>query len=147
MSLLANSLRLSTQEGVFCGVTLEPYLLVKREHLQVALEDVPTVPEDADGVEGSSDAGARWCLRSRWYRSTIPRGGVVCSVHPDREATLQCTVCLRLKGAPHLSYHCTVECLKSHWHLHKAYHQQFQANANGRSGIWAIAAAWTFVQH
>ena len=49
------------------------------------------------------------------------RGGV-CSVHPDREATLQCTVCLRLRVAQHLSYHCSVECLKSHWHLHKEYH-------------------------
>lgn len=57
-------------------------------------------------------------------RSTYPRGGAVCSVHPEREASLQCMVCLRCKVPTHLSYHCSVECLKSHWNLHKDYHKQ-----------------------
>lgn len=114
-----NSLRLSTSDGVFCGVTLEPYVIVKRDNTPIALEDVPE--------EGSPDGVFQ--LRPRWYRCTLPRPGSVCSVHPDREAGLQCTVCLRQKVAQHLSYHCSVECLKSHWHLHKEYHQ-FQSNGD-----------------
>lgn len=123
------SLRLSTSEGVFCGVTLEPYLVVKRDNAQLALEDVP----DEGSPEGI------YQLRSRWYRSTLPRGGAVCSVHPDREASLQCTVCLRLKVGAHLSYHCSVDCLKSHWHLHKEYHAQFQSNGETHcaAALWA----------
>lgn len=56
----------------------------------------------------------------------------MCSVHPEREAGLQCMVCLRCKVPTHLSYHCSVDCLKSHWNLHKEYHkQQPPPNANG----------------
>lgn len=117
--LAPHCLKLSTYEGVFCGVTLEPYIVVKRDNnAVVAVEDIPD--------EGSAEGVYQ--LRSRWYRSTIPRGGAVCSVHPDREATLQCTVCLRLKVGQHLSYHCSVDCLKSHWHLHKEYHSIALAN-------------------
>lgn len=120
LSLQPGSLRLPTADAVFCGVTLEPYVVVKRDGtIQVSLEEVPD-----EGAEGPGN----YQLRSRWYRSTIPRGGVVCSVHPEREASLQCTVCLRLKVAQHLSYHCCVECFKSHWNLHKEYHKQFQSN-------------------
>jgi hypothetical protein len=57
-------------------------------------------------------------------------------VHPEREATLQCLVCLRCKVPTHLSYHCGVPCLKRHWNLHKDYHKhhtalQQQAKPNG----------------
>lgn len=116
-----NSLRLWTSDGVFVGVTLEPYVLVKRENLPVPLEDVPE--------EGSGSDGA-WQLRSRWYRSTIPRAGVVCSVHPEREAGAQCIICLRLRVAQHLSYHCSPDCLRSHWNLHKEYHTEKQNGAS-----------------
>lgn len=119
--LQPGSLRLTTSEGVFCGVTLEPYAVIKRDNGQIGLEDV----SEETLLDSPSPA---YQLRSRWCRSTIPRGGAVCSVHPDREASLQCTVCLRLKVGQHLSYHCSVECLKSHWHLHKEYHKQFQAD-------------------
>eukprot|EP00195_Chlamydomonas_chlamydogama_P016392 CAMPEP_0202900342 /NCGR_PEP_ID=MMETSP1392-20130828/11166_1 /ASSEMBLY_ACC=CAM_ASM_000868 /TAXON_ID=225041 /ORGANISM="Chlamydomonas chlamydogama, Strain SAG 11-48b" /LENGTH=568 /DNA_ID=CAMNT_0049586715 /DNA_START=168 /DNA_END=1874 /DNA_ORIENTATION=- len=122
--LVPNSLRLSTSDGVFCGVTLEPYVLVKRDNAPVAADDVPE--------EGAPEG--YWQLRSRWYRSTIPRGGAVCSVHPEREAALQCIVCLRCKVAQHLSYHCSVECFKSHWNLHKDYHQQCQSNGVQENG-------------
>ena len=114
--------RLPTGEGVFCGVTLEPYVQVKRGEQIVSIEDVPE--------EGSTDGVHQ--LRMRWYRSNLPRGGAVCSVHPEKEATLQCMVCLRHKVAQHLSYHCSVECLKSHWHLHKDYHKQAQPNNGGQ---------------
>lgn len=65
------------------------------------------------------------------HRSNIPSGGAVCSVHPEREASLQCMVCLRCKVPTHLSYHCSVECLRSHWNLHKDYHKQQQPQVNG----------------
>ena len=120
LQLLQHSLRLPTYEGVFVGVCIEPYVVVKRgDGVQISLDEVP---------EEGAQEGVPYQLRSRWYRSTIPRGGAVCSVHPDREAGLQCTICLRLKVPQHLSYHCSVDCLKSHWHLHKEYHKQFQAN-------------------
>jgi CCR4-NOT transcription complex subunit 6 len=128
-----NSLRLSTSEGVFCGVTLEPYVIVKRDNTPIALEDVPE--------EGSADGVFQ--LRPRWYRCTLPRPGSVCSVHPDREAGLQCTVCLRQKVAQHLSYHCSVECLKSHWHLHKEYHQ-FQSNGEQPGPSWGQPWGWSW---
>ncbi|GAX83499.1 hypothetical protein CEUSTIGMA_g10924.t1 [Chlamydomonas eustigma] len=124
-----HSLRLPTSEGVFCGVTLEPYVVIKRENgVQLGLEDIP---------EDGSPEGT-FQLRSRWYRSTIPRGGAVCSPHPEREASLQCTICLRLKVPQHLSYHCSVECLKSHWHLHKEYHKQFQSTGAGDNAVDAF---------
>lgn len=133
LALLPHSLRLPTYEGVFVGVSIDPYVVVKRsDGIQVAQEDVPE--------DGSPDG--TYQLRSRWYRSTITRGGAVCSVHPDREAGLQCTICLRLKVPQHLSYHCSVDCLKSHWHLHKDYHKQFQAN--GESSLLASGSCRIF---
>lgn len=58
----------------------------------------------------------------------------MCSVHPEREACLQCMVCLKCKVPTHLSYHCSVDCLRSHWNLHKDYHKQHTAQANGELG-------------
>ena len=102
---------------------METYVLVKRGEATVTADDVPE--------EGSLDGVYQ--LRNRWYRSTIPRGGAICSIHPDREATLQCIVCLRSKAAQPLSYHCSPDCLKTHWHLHKDYHKQALVNG-GRVG-------------
>lgn len=112
-----------TADSVFCGVTLEPYVQVKRGE-SVVLVGSDDVPE-----EGSPDG--LYQLRSRWYRSSLPRGGAVCSIHPDREAGLQCVVCVRMRTAgqgQHLSYHCTAECLKSNWNLHRDYHKQAPTN-------------------
>lgn len=129
LALHPSSLRLWTSDGVFAGVTLEPYVLVKKDNLPVALEDV--------GEEGSAPEGSSaWQLRSRWYRSTIPRAGVVCSVHPEREAGAQCVICVRLRVAQHLSYHCSVDCLKSHWNLHREYHTEKQNGA--AKGVWLM---------
>ena len=85
------------REGVYCGVTLEPYVLIKRGDTVISADEIPS--------EGAADG--LYQLRSRWYRSSIPRGGAICGIHPDREATLQCIVCLRSKVAQHLSYHCS----------------------------------------
>lgn len=104
-----------TSDGVFCGVTIEPYCLCRRGDQPITIEDVPE--------EGATDGGI-YQLRSRWYRSNLPRAGTFCSVHPDKEATLQCIVCVKCRVAHHLSYHCSPECLKSHWHIHRDYHKQ-----------------------
>ncbi|MEW5318944.1 MAG: hypothetical protein WDW38_010124 [Sanguina aurantia] len=126
---LVRSLRLGVHEAdsVFCGVTLEPYVQVKRGESVVNSDDVPE--------EGSPDG--LYQLRSRWYRSSLPRGGAVCSIHPDREAGLQCVVCVRMRTAgqgQHLSYHCTAECLKSNWNLHRDYHKQAPSNGGLENG-------------
>lgn len=113
-------LKLPTGEAPICNVTLEPYVLIKKDSQTTVTAD--DIPEEGSG-EGT------WQLRSRWYRSTIPRsGGAVCSLHPEKPATVQCTVCLRCKVAPHLSYHCTPECFKGSWQQHKEYHRQAHAN-------------------
>eukprot|EP00199_Chlamydomonas_sp_CCMP681_P000237 CAMPEP_0119108246 /NCGR_PEP_ID=MMETSP1180-20130426/13547_1 /TAXON_ID=3052 ORGANISM="Chlamydomonas cf sp, Strain CCMP681" /NCGR_SAMPLE_ID=MMETSP1180 /ASSEMBLY_ACC=CAM_ASM_000741 /LENGTH=547 /DNA_ID=CAMNT_0007093841 /DNA_START=156 /DNA_END=1799 /DNA_ORIENTATION=+ len=91
--------------------------MLRRGEQPIICDDVPE--------EGSSDGFYQ--QRHRWYRHAIPRGGTFCSVHPEKEATLQCMVCARLRVAAHLSYHCSPECLKSHWHLHRDYHKQQQA--------------------
>lgn len=112
------SARLATSEGVYCGVTLEPYIQIKRGESVLSADDVPE--------EGSAEG--LYQLRSRWYRSPLPRGGAFCSIHPEREAALQCVVCVRMRQGQHLSYHCTPECLKTHWHLHREYHKPVPSN-------------------
>lgn len=129
--LILVSCKLPTGDGVYCGVTLEPWCLIKRGDQNVSIEDLPE--------EGSPDG--QYQLRMRWFRSTIPRGGAVCSVHPEREASLQCMVCLRYKVPQHLSYHCAVDCLKSHWHLHKEYHKQHCNQSIGAN----CSRAWNHV--
>lgn len=129
LSLIPNGCKLPTGEGVYCGVSVEPFVLVKRGDATVTADDVPE--------EGSPEG--IYQLRARWYRSTIPRGGNICSIHPDREAGLQCIVCLRTKAAPNLSYHCNADCLKAHWHLHKEYHQQALLNGPSESNHEQLA--------
>lgn len=74
-----------------------------------------------DGPEEGLREGV-FQLRSRWYRSTISKGGQVCCVHPEAEATAQCLLCLRLKLPHHLSFHCSTDCMKKHWQMHREYH-------------------------
>jgi hypothetical protein len=113
------SVNLASGETALCGVTLEPYVVLKKN-------DGTQITADEAYEEGTSDGNYQ--LRSRWYRSTINRGANYCSVHHDAEATVQCMICLRGKCPVHLSYHCSTECLKSSWHLHKDYHRQSHAN-------------------
>ncbi|KAF5836569.1 phosphatase family [Dunaliella salina] len=128
MTISVSKCLLPTADGVVCGVQIEPFGAVRRLDTgqSVSLEDAENTL-----LEGNSDAPFQ--LRMRWYRSTYPRGGAVCSVHPEKEASLQCLVCLRCKVPTHLSYHCSVDCLKSHWNLHKDYHKQQPAQVNGES--------------
>lgn len=117
-SSTVHSVRLPTGDTPICGVTLEPYVLIKRGDVNIPAEDLPD--------EGQSDGPLQ--LRSRWFRSTITQGKAYCSVHPNKEAAVQCTVCLWSKVAQHLSYHCSADCFRSHWHLHRDYHKQAAAN-------------------
>jgi CCR4-NOT transcription complex subunit 6 len=45
-------------------------------------------------------------------------------VHPEKEAAIQCILCLRCKVDTKKSYHCSTECLKEHWAFHKDFHTQ-----------------------
>ena len=112
------SVKLPAGEYPVCGVALEPYVQCRRENQAAAPEEVPE--------EGQ--AGARYALRFRWYRSVVQRSGANCWIHPDREATLQCVLCLRCKVDIRKSYHCTPSCLKQHWHWHKELHEQRRQN-------------------
>lgn len=124
------SVKLPTGDTPICGVTLEPYVVVKRGDSTVTADEVPE--------EGSGEG--LYQLKSRWYRSTIPRGGAVCSVHPDREATVQCVICTRSKVPQHLSYHCSCDCLKSNWSLHREHHRQGYVNGGQENGVEATTS-------
>lgn len=131
------AVKLPTGEAPYCGVTLEPYVLIKRGEAVLNAEDL--------AEEGTDVQGQQFQLRCRWYRSTIPRGGAVCSVHPERESTLQCVICTKCKVATHLSYHCSTDCFKSHWHLHREYHKQqppSQPNGGGPGGDTICMLGW-----
>lgn len=132
MAFAIVSVKLTSGDTPICGVTLEPYIVVRKSDGAGACtaDDVPE--------EGVSDGAYQ--LRSRWYRSTITRGNAVCNVHPEKEAAVQCMVCLRSRVPQHLSYHCTAECLKNHWHLHKEHHLQSPSNGqeNGISDTPSI---------
>lgn len=120
MAFQVLSAKLPTGDTPICGVALEPYVLLRRGDSTVTSDDVPE--EGSDGL---------YQLRSRWYRSAVPKGGSLhCSVHPDKEATAQCIICLRLKVPVHLTYHCSCECMRNNWHLHKDYHKQYQSNGS-----------------
>ena len=41
----------------------------------------------------------------------------------DREATLQCVLCLRARVEQRKSYSCSTDCLRQHWGEHKNLHQ------------------------
>jgi CCR4-NOT transcription complex subunit 6 len=49
-------------------------------------------------------------------------------VHPDKEAAIQCILCLRCKVDTKKSYHCSPECLREHWAFHRDFHQQSREN-------------------
>jgi CCR4-NOT transcription complex subunit 6 len=70
--LTITSARIPSGDAPICGVTLVPYVMVRRSDGQSCnAEDCPE--------EGSGDA--RFALRFRWYRSVVNRGGAVCFIH------------------------------------------------------------------
>lgn len=120
------STRLPAGDTPVCGVTLEPYVLIRKADTN------STVAADDSPEEGASDA--RYLLKSRWYRSVTSRGGAVCWIHPDNSAIIQCILCLRTKCDVRKSYHCSSECLKQHWHMHKEMHEQSRQNGGESNG-------------
>ena len=71
-SLQVLSCKLPVSEFIVQGVTIEPYVLVRRP------EAAGTTTADEVPEEGTGDS--RHCLRFRWYRSVLNRGGAVCWV-------------------------------------------------------------------
>uniref|UniRef100_A0A7S0UU93 Endonuclease/exonuclease/phosphatase domain-containing protein n=1 Tax=Polytomella parva TaxID=51329 RepID=A0A7S0UU93_9CHLO len=119
------NVKLTTGDGVCCGISIEPYIGLKKGDTSVSVLEIE---------EGAPNAG-QYQLRSRWYRSATPAGGSVCLVHPEREANLQCTLCLKFKVPAHFSFHCTPECLRSSWNLHLKLHDKAHNAATYENGV------------
>ncbi|EXB97553.1 hypothetical protein L484_003397 [Morus notabilis] len=69
-----------------------------------------------------------------WYRKQI---SFHCSIHPDKLATLQCNVCVKLKLPVEESYYCSRCCFINAWKKHKVSHDQVNGTdrtANGQAG-------------
>ena len=60
----------------------------------------------------------------------------VCWVHPEKEAHIQCILCLRCKADIKKSYHCSPECLREHWPFHKDFHLNSRLNGAGTASGW-----------
>lgn len=74
------------------------------------------------GPGGALPEGAAWGLRMRWFRGAQGRSGAFCSVHQQREATIQCLLCLK-RGVPlHLTFHCSPACFQADWARHREMH-------------------------
>ncbi|KAL4441485.1 hypothetical protein ABPG77_001989 [Micractinium sp. CCAP 211/92] len=114
------SARLQSETPV-STVALEPYVLCRRaDGTTVSAEEVP--------AEGHTDS--RFSVKCRWYRSVVTKGGQYCWVHPEKEAAIQCILCLRCKVDIKKSYHCSAECLREHWAFHRDFHQQSRENGD-----------------
>ena len=69
-------------------------------------------------------------------------------IHPDREATVQCILCLRSRAEVRKSFHCTPECLQRHWPQHRQLHEQRRVNGEqqlahsciGHCQVFTVAA-------
>ncbi|KAL6771168.1 hypothetical protein ACKKBF_B34205 [Auxenochlorella protothecoides x Auxenochlorella symbiontica] len=113
-----------TPDTPVCGVPLEPYVLARRA-------DTSTVTGGDLPAEGATDA--RFSIKYRWYRSVVTKSGQVCWAHSDREATVQCILCLRSRVDIRKSYHCSPECMREHWHFHREFHRGGRGE-NGAGG-------------
>lgn len=54
-------------------------------------------------------------------------------MHPERDAGIQCILCLRCKADTKRSYHCTPSCLQEHWTFHLDFHNQSRSNDGPQS--------------
>ena len=74
-----------------------------------------------------------------------------CWVHPEKEAAIQCILCLRCKVDTKKSYHCSPECLREHWAFHRDFHQQSRENGGWATSLLVacclLAACWLLGQH
>eukprot|EP00891_Asterochloris_glomerata_P003815 jgi/Astpho2/3815/fgenesh1_pm.00062_%23_7_t len=85
-------------------------------------------------LEGASSQ--RYQLRFRWYRG-ISRAAQVCWCHPDRDARIQCILCLRGRCDIRKSFHCSNECFRQHWQTHKELHEARRLNGPFENGYVA----------
>ena len=51
-------------------------------------------------------------------------------MHPERDAAIQCILCLRCKADTKRSYHCSPDCLREHWAFHTDFHTQSRSSDN-----------------
>ena len=78
------SCKLPANEFIVEGVTIEPYVLLRRPDAAGTTITADEIPEEGTG-------GSRYSLRFRWYRSVVNRGGALCWVRsnqlpPDRSS-------------------------------------------------------------
>ena len=71
------------------------------------------------------------CLKQD-IKSKVPAAKVSPCLQ-DREATLQCILCLRAKVELRKSFSCSTDCLRQHWNLHKDLH------SNGELPSYSLA--------
>ena len=64
----------------------------------------------------------------------ISRAAQVCWCHPDKDARIQCILCLRGRCDIRKSFHCSNECFRQHWQTHKELHEA--RRLNGEASRW-----------
>ncbi|GMH34693.1 hypothetical protein BSKO_02554 [Bryopsis sp. KO-2023] len=121
MGLRIFNVRVPYKEQPVCGVFLQPYVLFKDAQTE-AVVHVDVLDESSLVIAAAPEQ--RVHLRSRWLRQVVVRGSASCSIHQDRDAALQCLLCLKARVPTGLSFHCTGECLRNHWKLHETYHER-----------------------
>ncbi|KAL0724697.1 hypothetical protein Bca4012_039296 [Brassica carinata] len=101
------------------GCELTPYVLLRRPDNTATTDDVP----ESSPLEGHF-------LKYRWYRVQSDKKVAVCSIHPSKEATLQCLGCLKTKVPVAKSYHCSTKCFTDAWQHHRVLHERAAAEGN-----------------
>lgn len=64
------------------------------------------------------------------YRVQSDKKVAICSVHPSKEATLQCLGCIKTKVPVTKSYHCSTKCFTDAWQHHRVLHERAAAEGN-----------------
>ncbi|CAN6930724.1 unnamed protein product [Brassica oleracea] len=101
------------------GCELTPYVLLRRPDNTATTDDVP----ESSPLDGHF-------LKYRWYRVQSDKKVAICSVHPSKEATLQCLGCIKTKVPVTKSYHCSTKCFTDAWQHHRVLHERAAAEGN-----------------
>ncbi|KAH0918920.1 hypothetical protein HID58_026580 [Brassica napus] len=101
------------------GCELTPYVLLRRPDKTATTDDVP----ESAPLDGHF-------LKYRWYRVQSDKKVAICSVHPSKEATLQCLGCIKTKVPVTKSYHCSTKCFTDAWQHHRVLHERAAAEGN-----------------
>eukprot|EP00897_Mesotaenium_endlicherianum_P005897 jgi/Mesen1/5335/ME000267S04483 len=102
------------------GCELSPYVLLRKSDGGITTDDIP----EGNPIDG-------YFIRCRWYRVQSDKRVAVCSIHPTETATLQCLGCVKAKLPVSKSYHCTPQCFRDSWRLHKSMHVRESGRLNG----------------